>query len=773
MKSLYLYLIFFFCWFDAISQKIVINEIIASNSINYTDEDGEKKDWIEIYNYGTESVNLKNYGLSDNFSIPFKWVFPDITLKAGEYLIIFASGKNKTNPKNELHTNFSINSEGEEIVLTHPKKGQISIIKPTKIPTNMSFGRKPDGIGELVYFVIPTPNTPNVNSGFKELLLPPQFSHNSGFFTNSFYLKIKHQDPQVIIRYTLDGSIPTDKSAVFPDSLLIFNRTSLPNQISAKSTTTSNSMAWCRWITPMDLVFKCTNLRVRAFKKGALNPYTETKNYFVDKNIYSRYDIPILSISINQDDLFGKTGIFMNYDERGKDWEKNIHLTFIEPSGKTGFSVDAGIRLHGGSTRKHAQKNFKVYFRDIYGIDELNYPIFAEQPHISYKSLIIRNGGSDWNQSYMRDVFVQSILRGFSDVATQANRPVIVFLNGEYYGVMQLKERYDKHYIEQHYNEIDFDLLRDSGKIVYGSNKKFMELMNFIKEKDITNYENYEYVKSKINIENIIDFYILQVFSMNTDQPGKNVYYWKSDNDESKWQFMFYDMDDTFGFGTHNNYDRNGLIYTTGLNNINSKKINEATPPPAWATNSPNRTFLLRVLLQNLDFRNEFINRFADLLNTAFLPEYLIKKIDSIYYQTNKYMYEQYRRWHRPTPTALKEHYLILHDFAKNRTFYQRKHIKDFFNIKNDYVVELNVSDCSFGYIMINSIKINKTLPILKNNPYPWKGIYFEEIPIEIKAISEKNCIFLYWNNDKTDTISTKIITLHQNIKLTANFKRI
>jgi len=772
-KSILLLLLLLCVFSKSNSQNIVINEVVASNNNVLKDENGEFYDWIEIYNYGNETVNLNKYGLSDDFNKPFKWIFPNINIKPKEYIVVFASGNNIAKIDEPLHTNFSIDSDGEEIVLTHPKKGQISVLKPTKIPSDVSFGKYPDGVGEWFYFVIPTPNSENNTQNFRELLSPPIFSKNSGFYTSQFYLKVKHLDSKVVIRYTLDGSTPNENSSILKDSILIVNRTSQPNKISAIPTTLNNDFIWCKWLAPMDLVFKCTNLRVRAFKKGAINPYTETKVFFVDKNIFKRYDIPIISISINQEDLFNANGLFKNFDARGDEWEKSANITYFEKGGFAAFSTEVGIRLHGGNSRKFAQKSFKIYFRDKYGLGLLKYPIFPEQSNISYESLILRNGGSDWNQSFIRDVFVQSILKNYSDVSTQANRPVIVFLNGEYWGLMQLKERYDKNYIKQHFDCKKFDLLRDSGKIIVGTNTEYFEFIDFLKNNDISKSENYKYVETQLDINNVIDYYILQVFVMNTDQPGKNVFYWKSNTSYGKWRFMFYDLDDSFGFGSHNNFERNGLVYNSGLNNIQSKTVNTATPPPSWAPNTPERTFLFRTLLQNEEFKFKFINRFADLLNTAFQPVCLQNKIDSIYSEIEKYMNEQYRRWHRPSPNSLQVQIGILKNFAKNRIIYQRKHILSFFNIKNEVKISLTVSSDNQGFIRINSININNSTPCFLEKPYLWSGIYFEGIPIEIEAISYEGYYFKNWNDDITDTNPIKVITPHQNIVLKANFKSV
>lgn len=181
------------------AQNLVINEVLASNSAVNTDEDDSYQDWVELYNGSAEPINLSGYGLSDNPTILFKWVFPSVTINPGSYLIIWCSNKNRTTPGQPLHTNFAISADGETISLTNPDGVVVDFAPPTTMLANISFGRSPNGTGGFVFFQTPTPAAENTGSGYTETLNPPQFSQNSGFFTTGFDLTISSEDEDVTI----------------------------------------------------------------------------------------------------------------------------------------------------------------------------------------------------------------------------------------------------------------------------------------------------------------------------------------------------------------------------------------------------------------------------------------------------------------------------------------------------------------------------------------------------------------------------------------------
>ncbi|MFN2374129.1 MAG: lamin tail domain-containing protein, partial [Cyclonatronaceae bacterium] len=206
---LFIFLITITCTIrNATAQQLHLNEVMASNAGTITDADGDAGDWIEIIWSGDEPLNLLGYGLSDDYNRPFRWLFPDKTIQPGEFLLIWATGKNRRDPTGELHTDFSIAASGEELILTSPDSTRLDELKPTEIPTDISLGRYPDGTGDWYFFANPTPGSANRDDGYRELLEPVSFSQPGRFSGSDFELQLTHPDPGVTIIYTLDGSVP-------------------------------------------------------------------------------------------------------------------------------------------------------------------------------------------------------------------------------------------------------------------------------------------------------------------------------------------------------------------------------------------------------------------------------------------------------------------------------------------------------------------------------------------------------------------------------------
>ena len=509
---------FLFCLSISYSQGLIINEFLASNSKGLIDANGDFEDWIELYNTGASVINLTDYALSDDIMQPYKWEFPAISLAPGEYLLIYASGKDRY--QSELHTNFKISKSGEALYLTNGQQELVDYTPPIHLEPDISYGRYPDAGSSFKFFVNPTPNGPNTTKGFNEILDLPIPSSKSGYYDQGFYLKLYHPDTAVFFRYTLDGSMPNDLSPVFPDSLWIDDISMTANKISSIPTTSLGS-AWYRWYPPMDTVFKGTNIRINSYKPDCISFNTLTEVYYVHENMRDRYNLPMVSLSINESDLFGPTGIQTNYNSVGLNWERDVHIKYFEPDGKLGFETDAGIRTHGGNSRRYALKSFRLYFRSSYGLNTVDYRIFKNKPFVASERLILRNSGSDWGRTYFRDAFVQDILRGFTDVEYQGYQPSITTVNGEYWGVMNLRERYDDNYIRLNYNVNKFDILLNTNSIDYGSNSHYLSLIDFLQNNDLNEPDNYEEVKSRMDVDDFRDYHILQIYSMNTDQPGK------------------------------------------------------------------------------------------------------------------------------------------------------------------------------------------------------------------------------------------------------------
>lgn len=749
---------------------VYVNEVMSSNNGAVADEDGEFSDWVELYNGGDTAVNLAGFGLSDDETEPFKWVFPDVTLNPGEFLLVWASDKNRTIPGNPLHTNFKISAGGEEIVLTQPDNQLADRFDPVNIPANISYGKQPDGTGPWYYFEQSTPGASNATIAYNELLEPPQFSHTGGFYSQAFDLEITTSSTGATIYYTLDGSQPTANSLVYTGPISVTSRAGNPNTISTIRTTLSNYF----WQPPTEEVFKATILRVQVVKAGALASPVSTHTYFVDPAINGRYSVPIVSLVTDAANFFDpQFGIYVpgnnvNYLQEGDAWERPIHVEFFNIDGTTAFSQDAGVRIHGGKSTNYHFKSLRLYARTDYGPASFEYELFPGLGVTQFERLILRNSGQDIYTTLFRDAMQQSLVSHLN-FDTQAYRPIVVFLNGEYWGIHGLVERYDQYYVADHYglDPDKVDMLENRAVVDEGSATHWNSMIAYIEANGLSDPAHYQYIQTQMNVENFIDYHASEIFFRNTDWLQNNMRYWRYQADgyqpaapygqDGRWRWMMYDLDQGFGLSGASPYTHDTLVW--------------ATAPGTNVYNTVN-SFLLRSLLANETFKHDFINHFADLLNTAFLTDRMVQRINEMQAALSPEMQEHIDRYGKPTSITVWENSVqVMRTFAENRPFYQRQHLISYFGLSGTANVTLNVSDPQQGKIQISSLLIDENTVGLVGVPYPWTGIYFKDVPLPITAVSNPGYRFVGWQGDVVSSDETITVTLTADLSITAVFE--
>ncbi len=791
------------------AQTVSINEFMASNATTISDEDGDYEDWIELYNYGDEPVNLEGWGLSDNFSNPFRWVFPDIAIGPGDFLLVWASGKDRN--EGVLHTNFSIDSSGEELLLVHPTGNWVDVVNPVYLPTDISYGRKPDGTGSWFYFDEATPGLSNTSEGFHGILPPPVFSHSGGFYDEEFLLEITHPDSEAVIYYTLDGSEPdvgnidgttyvyknqypenpgdtpgefltaSFTSHIFDQSISIKNRSPEADSLTQISSTWHFNPGYF----PEQSVTKGTVVRARAVKDGFLASPVITHSFFVKNSDKINYSLPVLSLSTNEANLFDyEHGVYVagvdfdtwrlnnpdtepnwnigaNFNRSGVDWEFTGHIEFFEDNGNLGFNQDIGFRIHGGSSRTLPAKSFRLYARNRYGNELINFPVFKEEKFDSFKRLILRNSGQDWQSALFRDPAIQHIVKHLK-FDTQAHRPLILFINGEYWGIFNFRERYDKHYLESVHgvDKNNLDIVTNYYSADEGDMENINALFDYFDEHDFSLNENYAIAKTIIDIENFIDYNITQIFIANNDWPGSNTICWRLRTDsirkneisahDGRWRWLMFDTDVGMGFWSW--YDYNSL--------------ERATDPERGKA-----TLFLRKLLDNDDFTVSFLNRFADLMNTTFLPERTISVIEEFKKSIEPEIEEHINRWSEPESYDEWNYNVSrIIEFLENRIVFQQEHLVDFFDLDGLFNVTVDVSHPLHGTININTLEIKPGQIGINNEPYPWKGSYFKDVPGTLEAVPAPGYEFSHWEGDYSGTDNIITINSETDFSVTAHF---
>ncbi|MDA3892058.1 MAG: CotH kinase family protein [Salinivirgaceae bacterium] len=617
-KKIFIAFIYVFFVIVANSQSIVINEFLASNNSIITDYKGDYTDFIELYNNSNDTISLQGYKLSDNEENPLKWEVPDIQLNPKCFLLIFASGKD-TLVNGEVHTNFKISADGEPIILT--SKSNIIIDSFASIPlnSNESYGRLPDGSNTTFILHNATPGYSNTFNNVNNQLI---FSKLSGFYQNDFNLTITTIGIGKI-HYTLNGDIPNTNDSTYRGGIPIKCRNNEPNFYSEIPTTSDNTPdKSVPWRSPQRKVKKATVLRCALFMNDSIVSPVYSHTYFVDSTY--NYNLPVISIITEGENFFDDTiGIYVpgihynpnnpywtgNFFKRGDNWERPIHIEYFDSNGKSGFAQNAGARIFGGFTRYGAQKSLRIHARNNYGDKYFNYKLFPNRDLDKTNCFILRTTmGASKAQTIFGDALAHNIVSNLN-IDYQDFRPSIVFINGEYWGIHTIRERIDEKYIEAHYGIDDDSVIME--ELYYGN--LFWDLKDTIIDMDFSSTKDYEYINSVIDINSFIDYHIAEMFFANKDWPRSNNKWWKTKNTDSKWKWIFYDIDGGYG----SNAARNMYTHLT-QDNID-----------VWPY-FPDAALLFRKLITNSEFVELFIDRYNFLLNNNFKVNNTLNKYNSI-----------------------------------------------------------------------------------------------------------------------------------------------
>lgn len=438
------------------------------------------------------------------------------------------------------------------------------------------------------------------------------FSAKGGFYEETFALQLYHINQQYHIRYTTNGNRPTAQSPLYADSLWL------------DETKYSESNIYTIQISPDDLVFvpdsvkHCIVIRAAVFDENdSCVSHVMTQSYFIKALGCDTHGLPAVSICADSLDLFDyESGILVpgayfdtldpdwsgNYYQSGMEWERPMNIEFYELD-NTGINQQAGIRTHGGNGRRFQQKCVKIYAREEYGKKRFKHKFFETIPINNFKHLVLKPFAASWNQSGVNDHICNQIASQLN-LESLASRPVVLYLNGEYWGIYYIHERPDERYLEDHYG-VDIDHVNIMANWVdvadHGTAANFIDLFRWVEEADLTTPDDYAYFESHVDIDNFIDYQIFEMFIENCDWPANNMRCWQEDN--GPWRWIFYDGDACLLWMTFYAFDN--AVYDGDS---------------IWPS-SASSTLFFRKLLENEDFQSRFISRFQELLNTSFSDE--------------------------------------------------------------------------------------------------------------------------------------------------------
>ena len=703
---------------------VCINEIMASNSAVVASPDfKEYVDWIELYNPASAAVDLAGFALSDDPEELDKWEFPaGARIGPRGYLIVWADDRNSG-----IHANFKLAAEGEMLLLSL-RKVIVDSIRFGQQTTDFSWGRAPDGAAEWLFFASATPGAANAATGYIGLAEQPAFALPAGFYHGSQRIALLGNRDAAHIRYTRDGSVPTADSPLYTGAFTV-------------DTTTV--------------------VRARIIRPGYLPSKTVTRTYLIDEAI----TLPVVSVATDPANLWDdQTGIYVagtngvkgycSSEPRNwnQPWEKPVSVEMWEANGRFGFALDGGMQIGGGCTRLYPEKPLAFYTRGQYGASELEYRLFPDKPMTRYNNFLLRNGGQDWWRAMFRDGLMHTLVKGRMNIDWLAYRPAVVFLNGAYWGIHDIREKHNEHYIAGNH-QIDpdrIDILADNAAVEQGSAAHYTEMIRYIETHDLALPEHYAWVAGRMEIDEYLDYQIAEIYFANIDWPGGNIEYWRQQGEGHKWRWIMYDTD--LGFGAHN------------LGQFDSNTLENATSPTGtYYANPPWSTFLLRSLLKNSRFRDEFIQRFAAHLNSTFAPGRVAPIIDSLKSQIEPEMPRHILKWPKSTSFngGWSYHLDVMHEFASKRPEYVRQHLTAKFGLAGTAPLRLECSPAGAGEIRVAGMRA----------AHGYAGPHFKGIPLTLQAMARAGYRFAGWEGSVTAAVDSITITPAGEMALIARFE--
>ena len=627
-------------------------------------------DWVELYNSTGSAVNLGGYGISNNPKNPAKWIFPDISIEPGEYLLLYATGSADKAQKKNLKLNFYISSTGEALFFFDPNGKLIDKLSAGRMKSGQSYGR--DGSDNRFYYAEPTPGAQN-GKGYEGITQLPAFSVTPGIYDNAVTVAITAGEGETI-RYTTDCTTPNASSEVYSGELSL----------------SKNSV-----------------IRAAAFRDGYLSGDVATATYLFRSDGVN-HALPVVTLVTDPDNLWNsKTGIYATGDQFDPDaasyadtlksatyyqakfateeqvdtiWEKPAAFSLFDDNGKQVFTQNVGIRIAGSFGRGRAQKGFNVIARKEYGKGSMEYPFFENRPYTEYKAVVLRAGAQDQNRSKIRDELASGLLEGTDiNILYQAYRPTVLYLNGEYWGVYFLKEKRNRFFVAQHENtENNVDLAIGKGfkQRSYGDNSDWVSLYEYATSHDLSSAEAYAYVSERMDVDSFRDYMIAEIYNGNTDTYNFQYYRLKG----GKWKFIFYDF--CWGFQSPGHET---LAFRMGK-----------TPSDVCSAK------LFAAMLQNKGWRDSFCRRFGELLNTAFAPERVSALIEELYGYVEPEIKREREKFNKDTFMGVKQpntnlgtyegfqsEISKLKDFAQRRPEELKRQLQSNLGLSDSYMKEV------------------------------------------------------------------------------------
>ena len=550
--------------------ELVISEVMAANGSYYAINYFYHYDLVEVMNASDEAIDLSAYYLTDKLTGTNRYHFPDVTLAPGECYVVLCSGDPSLGQR---HAPFGI-APGDTVYLAKQGTYIDALAVPADLQYDESYGRS----GKLpVYLSEPTPGHTNTDGSLTGMA-PPTADIAPGLYDEAVTVTLEGDGT---IYYTTSGARPTTGSMVYDGPITVSG---------------------------------ITTLRAICVKDGRRSPVANFA-YVIGQE----HDLPVLVISLPDSAMWGETGLHTDV-EAG--YEHEAVVTLFE-DGEEKFSIPCGLTLHGNDSRFGAKKNYQLRFRAEYGASKLNYRLFDNRDIDEFDSLLLKGGSEDWGTAMLRDELSTSIADGTTTLYTQAMKPVVVYLAGEYWGVHHLRERFSSDYVASHMNvspeSVDI-LYSSAGYAQDGSPDDFDDIKEFVLLNNMSTNENYAYLCQQIDVVSLMDWYICRTYMEDTDIA--NIRRCRSSEGDGKWHWMYFDLDWSF-------YSRDG------------------EPVSGILEMGGGDRRLMQAILASEAGRDAFLKRYAYLMSTVLNEEFITARIDALLAPILSEMPRDRDRWNR------------------------------------------------------------------------------------------------------------------------------
>ncbi|MCB9234532.1 MAG: CotH kinase family protein [Bacteroidia bacterium] len=697
------------------TSKVVINEFSATNYGELKDDNGVYSDWIEFYNQSDDTVNLAGCYLTDDPKQPTKWMFPlyeiDMTqIFPHRFLLIFCGTDSSYI---DARVGFKLDAKKGGIYLyDRDSTTLLDKIEYEKQYGGITYGRESDDLGHVGYLYPPSPEAPNPEKVRKDRSPKVKFSREGGRVNEKFTLTLETKGKEKIY-FTTNGDIPwEDKELLYTQPLVIDSG---------------------------------VVIRARVIEEGEIPGPIETHTFIFGEHT----KMPILSISTNPRHLFSTSRGLMIENNEEAPWEYPCNAEFFLPSDTCIFNDEFGLRLFGMFGKYATKKSFVLRCRDKYGKKSVNYKFFKDKDITKFDGFIFRADATyairrqpeerkKAGERLKNELMYHLNKQMGSPMTMQAYQPVIIYMNGRYFGLYTMLERKASDYIESNFGVKDAEIINPFfDEVNRGSLDDWRALENYIQTNDMQDPAVWDYIQKRINIPEFIDHWVLEVYTSKGD-PGRNTRLWRENKEGSQWQSIPYDWDHW------KDVDRNFLDIVISYDEYG-------------------RNSIFVYLMENPHFKQMFLNRMSDWLNTAFAYPNVSATLDTIYAETIEEQPRDREFWMSKGQEYVEvgEQLQWMKDYALERGFWLREQFKEVVGTGDARRIQLNTSTGT-GSFQISTIKVDK---------FPWAGVYFQGTPFNLTAIPPQGYHFAGWSDPAFPNQPDIMVDLQNNLDLTAIFE--